>query len=99
MLLDHFLQNHALACIFQDFFIISPRLFKNTVGKTLEAENINIQDSLSRVHLHQCFLGLHGELLRDNNIVISLWMFHRLPDHSLICKIRFSGTGTADNKL
>ena len=99
MLLHHFLQHHAFSRIFQNLSVISAGFFKYTVRKAFKAQDVNIQDSFSRVHFHQRLLCLHGKLLRNNNIVISLRVFHGLPDYSLICKIRLSGTGTADNKL
>ena len=63
---------------------------KSLVSEFMQYD-INIQDSFSRMHLYQCFLCLHGKLLRHDHIIILLRVFQRILYNSFVCVIRFPG--------
>ena len=48
---------------------------------------------------HYILLGLHGKLLRHDQKILLLWMFHGKADHFVVQICSFSGTGTAQNQL
>ena len=99
MLLHQLLKNHTFSSVIQKHFPSTACLLENTIGKTLEAEHIDIQDSLSGVHFDYIFLCLHSELFRDDNIVQVLWIFHRFPDDLFTCIMRLANAGAADDEL
>ena len=99
MLLYHLLQHHTLTGFFQKDAAVSSNFLQNTVCKTLKAQDINIQDSPARTHLHQCLLGLHGKLLRHDHIKKLLRMQPCLFYDILISITGFSASGTSYNKL
>ena len=99
MLLHQLLQYQAFACVVQKHFPGAAHLLKYAVGKALEAEHVNIQDSFSRMHFYHVLLGLHGKLLRHNNIVQLSRILQRFLYNPLAGVMCFPDSGTSDNKL
>ena len=77
---DHPLGNQALPEIIQNRQRIASHLLKDSPRQPVEAEHVQIHHSLSRMHLNNFLLGLHRELLRNNDEKLSLRLFHGLPD-------------------
>ena len=77
---DHPLGNQALPEIIQNRQRIASHLLKDPPRQPVEAEHVQIHHSLSRMHLNNFLLGLHRELLRNNDEKLSLRFFHGFPD-------------------
>ena len=97
--LGQFPQHHAFSRVGQDGAGIAPHLLEHPVGQALEAQHIDIQDALARGLLHHGPLGLHGELLRHNDIIKYIRVLFSLPDDGFECVVRLARSGASEDEL
>ena len=71
-----FTDHQALSRVIQDRPGILPHLLKNPMGQTRKGKRVDIHDPLPGMQPHQLRLGLHAELVRNDQKKVLLRMLH-----------------------
>ena len=71
-----FTDHQALSRVIQDRPGILPHLLKNPMGQTRKGKRVDIHDPLPGMQPHQLRLGLHAELIRNDQKKVLLRMLH-----------------------
>ncbi len=80
----HLPQHHGLAHVIQHLKVLHGQLLENPVGQPLKADNINIHGAVVWMAGHNVLLGLHGELLRNNDKIKLLRVLNRFLNDPVV---------------